>query len=68
MVLSAIPCSYFPWLNTKHSFVRVTATKQFRRSSSISVLGLPLFHQFLLIKENRQAMCSLRCRGTNPGQ
>jgi hypothetical protein len=25
-------------------------------------------HQSLLIKESRQAMCSLRCRGTNPGQ
>ena len=30
--------------------------------------GLPFFANFLLIKETRQAMCWLRCRGTNPGQ
>ena len=28
---------------------------------------IAFFHQLLLIKENRQR-CSLRCRGTNPGQ
>ena len=27
---------------------------------------MAFFHQYFLIKENRQAMCSLRCRGTNP--
>jgi hypothetical protein len=46
MVLSAIACSFFPRLSTKHSFVRVMATKQFRRSSSVSGLGLPFFSNF----------------------
>jgi hypothetical protein len=32
--------------STKHSFVRVMATKQFRRSSSISALALPFFTNF----------------------
>ena len=59
---------FFPRLSAKHSFLRVIATKQFRRFSSISVTWIAFFHQFLLIKEDRQAMCSLRCRGTKPGQ
>jgi hypothetical protein len=59
MVLSAIPCSFFPRLSTKHSFVRVMATGLFRRSSSISGLGLPFFINFygLMEIDRRCVLC-----------
>ena len=64
MVLSAIPCSLFraQYETLLHSCDGDEAIPPF------SHLGLELPFQFVLVKENRQAMCSLRCRGTNPGQ
>ena len=66
MVLSAIPCSFFP---AQYEALLRARDGDEAMPPFLFDLGtrIAYFQQFLLIKENRLAMCSLCYRGTNPG-